>query len=144
MISKENKYHKQQSLNNSNHQPPSRNPIVNHMEDNHHLDYDNNKTIFLEHNDDYNQPNMEQNDNNSETHIQDEYMTGRESLRRSNRIRRPTWKVKDNQEQGLRSFNAYYDALHEEDYSCQDEMMNPIAFLAKTDDDTMYFHQAMK
>ena len=43
-----------------------------------------------------------------------------------------------------RSFNTYYDALHEEDYSCQDEMMNPIAFLAKTDDDTMYFHQAMK
>ena len=104
------------------------------------MDFDNNETTFLQHNNDYDQADIEQNDDNLETHIQDEAMTARESLRRSNRVCRPTWKVKDNQERGLRSFNAYYDVSHEEDYSCQDKMMNPIVFLAKTDDDTMYFH----
>jgi hypothetical protein len=39
---------------------------------------------------------------------------------------------------------AYYDALHQEDYRIQDDMINPIAFLAKTDADTMYYHQAMR
>jgi hypothetical protein len=38
----------------------------------------------------------------------------------------------------------YYDAIHEDKYRIQDDMADPIAFLAKTDEDTMYFHQAMK
>jgi hypothetical protein len=41
-------------------------------------------------------------------------------------------------------FSAYYDAMHEEDYLLQDEMMNPVAFMASSNQDTMYFHQAMK
>lgn len=38
----------------------------------------------------------------------------------------------------------YYDVLHQEDYSLQDEMNDPIAFKASTDPDTMYYHQAMQ
>jgi len=37
----------------------------------------------------------------------------------------------------------YYDAMHEDDYALQDEMTNPVAFLAKTDEDAKYYHQAM-
>jgi hypothetical protein len=36
----------------------------------------------------------------------------------------------------------YYDTLHEDEYRVHDEMTDPIAFLAKTDEDTMYFHQS--
>ncbi len=39
---------------------------------------------------------------------------------------------------------AYYDALHREDYKTQDEMDNPISFSASADPDTLYYHQAMK
>jgi hypothetical protein len=42
------------------------------------------------------------------------------------------------------SDEAYYDALHEDDYVLQDAMDNPIAFLTQTDADTMYFDQAMQ
>jgi hypothetical protein len=39
----------------------------------------------------------------------------------------------------------YYDVMHEDEYRrSQDEMTDPIAFLAKRDEDTVYFHQAMK
>jgi hypothetical protein len=38
----------------------------------------------------------------------------------------------------------YYDAMHEDEYRIQDDMTDPIAFLARTDEDTMYFHQVMK
>jgi hypothetical protein len=34
--------------------------------------------------------------------------------------------------------------MHEYGYRIQDEMTDHISFLAKTDEDTMYFHQAMK
>ena len=65
--------------------------------------------------------------------------------RKSSRNRQPTWKVQDNMERGLQSYSAsYYDALHEDDYLLQDQMSDPISFLAKTDADTMYYHQAMK
>ena len=55
-------------------------------------------------------------------------------------------------EQGIISYQAhtyesdetYYDAMHEDNYSLQDAMMNPIAFLSETQEDTMYFDQAMK
>ena len=38
---------------------------------------------------------------------------------------------------------AYHEIMHEDDYLLQDEMTDPIAFLAKSDPDTMYFDQAM-
>jgi hypothetical protein len=38
----------------------------------------------------------------------------------------------------------YYDAMHEDEYTIQDEMTDPIAFLEKADEDMVYFHQAMK
>jgi hypothetical protein len=39
---------------------------------------------------------------------------------------------------------AYYDVLHEDDYRIQDDMKDPVAFMSSTDEDTMYFDQAMK
>jgi hypothetical protein len=42
------------------------------------------------------------------------------------------------------AFQSYYEAMHEEEYLLQDEMLNPIAFLAGSNEDTIYFHQAMK
>jgi hypothetical protein len=38
----------------------------------------------------------------------------------------------------------YYDALHEDEYRVRDKITDHIAFLAKKDNDTMYFHQARK
>ena len=79
------------------------------------------------------------------------------STRRSSRRRTPSTKYKESVEMGaLRAFpasllkdEAYYDALHEDEYVTQKEMNDPIAFLASTqskskgDPDTMYYHQAM-
>ena len=39
---------------------------------------------------------------------------------------------------------AYYEAMHREDYSLQDKMSDPIAFLAQSDGDTLNYGQAMK
>ena len=41
------------------------------------------------------------------------------------------------------AYSAYYDVLHEDDYKIQDDMSSPIAFAASSDEDTMYYHQAM-
>ena len=41
-------------------------------------------------------------------------------------------------------YERYYDALHEEDFKLQDDMQNPISFVATSNKDTMYWHQAMK
>ena len=41
-------------------------------------------------------------------------------------------------------YEKYYDALHEEDFKLQDDMQNPISFVATSNKDTMYWHQAMK
>ena len=67
--------------------------------------------------------------------------------RRSARIRMKQ------QEQGVTTYAActscdpdpeqYYFAFHTEDYNLQNQMEDPISFLAKTDADTMYLHQAM-
>jgi hypothetical protein len=38
---------------------------------------------------------------------------------------------------------AYYDVLHEDDYRIQDDMKDPVAFMSSTDEDTMYYDQAM-
>ena len=34
--------------------------------------------------------------------------------------------------------------MHEEDYELQDQMTDPIAFLATNNKDTLYYHEAMK
>ena len=39
---------------------------------------------------------------------------------------------------------AYYEAMHQEDYSLQDKMSDPIAFLAQSDGDTLHYGQAMR
>ena len=43
---------------------------------------------------------------------------------------------------------AYYDALHQDEYNIQNKMDDPIAFLASTqhqgEKDTMYYHQATR
>jgi hypothetical protein len=77
--------------------------------------------------------------------------------RRSSRDRIPTARMLDSVQQegmafateridmqGEEAEERYYDAMHEDEYRIQDEMTDPIAFLAKADEDTMYFHQAMK
>jgi hypothetical protein len=77
--------------------------------------------------------------------------------RRSSRDRRPTARMLESVQQEGLAFAAesvhiqgeeaeerYYDAMHEDEYRIQDEMTDPIAFLAKADEDKMYFHQAMK
>jgi hypothetical protein len=38
---------------------------------------------------------------------------------------------------------AYYDVLHEDDYRIQDNMRDPVAFMSSTDEDIMYYDQAM-
>ena len=70
------------------------------------------------------------------------------TLRRSSRQRKPTKRWPESSQQEDLALSAvtmsdYYCSLHEDDYRIQDELTNPIAFLAKADEDTMYFHQAM-
>ena len=63
------------------------------------------------------------------------------------RQRRITTRMQESQEQranNLVAYSAYYEALHEDDYQIQEDMVDPIAFLARTNADTMYFDQAMK
>jgi hypothetical protein len=77
--------------------------------------------------------------------------------RQSSRDRRPTARMLESVQQEGLVFSAesndvpeedaeerYYDAMHEDEYRIQDEMTDPVSFLAKTDEDAMYFHQAMK
>jgi hypothetical protein len=77
------------------------------------------------------------------------------TLRRSTQTRRPTARYQQYLEQRNLAFaaemseaadvdEAYYDALHEDDYRIQDDMKDPVAFMSSTDEDTMYFDQAMK
>jgi hypothetical protein len=43
------------------------------------------------------------------------------------------------------AYSSYYEVLQEDNYKLQDEMTDPIAFLARTSDpDTMYFHAAIR
>jgi hypothetical protein len=46
--------------------------------------------------------------------------------------------------QGEEAEGRYHDVMHEDEYRIQDEMTDPVAFLAKADEDMMYFHQEMK
>jgi hypothetical protein len=42
-------------------------------------------------------------------------------------------------------YSSYYEVLHEDDYKLQDDMLDPIAFLAHhSDPDMMYFHEAIR
>ena len=62
----------------------------------------------------------------------------------SQRAKKPTWKVLDNNERGIRLYATYYESMHVDDYQLQDQMSDPISFLSKTNDDPMNNHQAMK
>jgi hypothetical protein len=70
--------------------------------------------------------------------------TNEPNVSRYGRVRKPTTRMKESLEQRDIAFQAYYEAMHEDDYLLQDEMQNPVAFLAHANKDTMYFHQAMK
>jgi hypothetical protein len=61
------------------------------------------------------------------------------------RRRKPSRRLRESMDQGftITSYSTYYDALHEDDYSIQDAMMDPIAFKASSDPDTMHYHEAM-
>ena len=73
------------------------------------------------------------------------------NVRRSARARQPSSRFLESVASGtydafitsVEDPSSYYDALHQDDYKLQDEMVEPISFLAKTDSDTMYYHQAM-
>ena len=43
-----------------------------------------------------------------------------------------------------RAYTTYCDAQHQDDYLIQDAMIDPISFAAKSDPDTMYYHQAIR
>ena len=67
--------------------------------------------------------------------------------RRSNRVRRMTDRMRESLEQATGNFSyalTYYDRMHEFDYEDQVSRDSPISYLAKTDQDTMYLHQAMQ
>jgi hypothetical protein len=61
------------------------------------------------------------------------------------RRRKPSQRMRESINQGLTitSYSTYYDALHEDDFQLQDQMLDPIAFKATSDPDTMHYHQAM-
>jgi hypothetical protein len=67
------------------------------------------------------------------------------TLRRSNRLRKPSWKVRDSLEYGEIALPAAYKELASYfEPKIANEMMDSIAFLAKLDPDILYYHQAMK
>jgi hypothetical protein len=39
---------------------------------------------------------------------------------------------------------VYYDVLHGDDYRIQDDMRDPVVFMSATDEDIMYYDQAMR
>ena len=41
-------------------------------------------------------------------------------------------------------YQTYYESMHQDDYKLQIELEDPIAFLASTTKDILYYHQAMK
>jgi hypothetical protein len=61
------------------------------------------------------------------------------------RRRKPSRRLRESMDQGLSitSYSTYYDALHQDDYALQDAMLDPIAFKASSDPDTMHYHEAM-
>jgi hypothetical protein len=77
------------------------------------------------------------------------------TLRRSTRTRRLMARYQQYMEQRNMAFAAelsevanvdesYYDVLHEDDYRIQDDMKDPVALMSPTDEDKMYYDQAMR
>ena len=64
--------------------------------------------------------------------------TNREGLRRSARIHAETSLIQNEE------YERYYECMHEDDYKIQDQMQEPISFVATSNKDAMYFPQAMK
>ena len=58
--------------------------------------------------------------------------TNQDGLRRSSRLNTESL-IAENAE-----YDSYYDILHQEDYKIQDQMQNPISFVATSNKDTMY------
>jgi hypothetical protein len=52
--------------------------------------------------------------------------------------------MRESREQAGIAFQTYYEAMHEDDYLLQDKLSDPVAFLTRTNRDTMYFDQAMR
>ena len=68
-----------------------------------------------------------------------------QGLRRSSRQRRPTWRAMEGAGQEDIALPAAYEVLGTYlEPEIADEMNDPIAFLAKSDPDILYYHQAMK
>ena len=44
----------------------------------------------------------------------------------------------------IASTPSYYEALHQDDFKLQDDLSDPITFLATTDGDILHYGQAMK
>lgn len=65
------------------------------------------------------------------------------SLRRSTRKSKPT-DILTYQSHHFDDEERYYDVLHQEDYQIQNQMDDPICFMASNHKDTMYFHEAMR
>ena len=73
-------------------------------------------------------------------------------LRRSSRVRKMTDRMRESIEQGMLARNStitqcdeeYFEIMHNLDYSIQQDLDSPITYLAKTDRDTMYLHQAVR
>jgi hypothetical protein len=67
------------------------------------------------------------------------------TLRRLGRIRVPTARARESAEPANLAFSAAYEVLATYfEPEIADKMEDPIAFLAKSDLDTLYYHQAMK
>ena len=94
--------------------------IDNQIDTEQNIDGANNEILYSEYNDDYDQLSGDlNNDTDGPERLDNCKATTTETLRRSSRIRRPTWKVKDNQDRGIRSYSTYYDSYYEEDYTLQ-------------------------
>ena len=63
----------------------------------------------------------------------------KQGVRRSSRLKSESSMLSHQPE-----YQKYYDAMHEEDFILQDEMKDPVSFVATSNKDTMYWHQAMK
>ena len=90
---------------------------------------------------------IEANDSNNDIAINE---TTQPKLRSSNRTQVPTKEfIQSVSQQNLTFkpqiiiFNSYYDSLHEDDYTLQDQMNDPITFRVTNNKDTLYYHEAM-
>lgn len=67
------------------------------------------------------------------------------TITRSGRRVRPSQRMREAmQSEDVVAFSAYYDAQHEQELQLQDEMEHPLAFMASSNADTMYYDQAIR